>query len=142
MKKQCYISTDKAKLNISFIHKYLSEVSYWAKGRSLELVEISIENSICFGVYNENDQQVGFARVVTDYVVFAWLMDVFIDTPYRGKGFGKMLIDHIMKQPNLKKVNGIGLRTNDGHNLYRKYGFNEIPNPETWMLKKSNITNV
>lgn len=138
MKGKIYISMDKSKLDIPYIHKYLSEESYWAKGRSFELVEKSIENSICVGVFNANNNQIGFARIVTDYVVFAWLMDVFIDDLYRGKGIGKMLLDFIFEHSDLQKVNGIGLRTNDAHGLYETYGFEKIEHPETWMLKKNN----
>jgi hypothetical protein len=73
-----YISTDKTKLDTAIIFDYLSNQSYWAKGRSMETIEKSIKNSLCFGVYTADHQQVGFARIVSDYAVFAWLMDVFI----------------------------------------------------------------
>lgn len=136
MDKGFYISTDKTKLNIDFIHNYLSVQSYWAKGRSLELVEKSIENSLCFGVYNSSDEQIAFARVATDYVVFAWLMDVFVDTPYSGKSIGKTLIQYIVNHPELKVVNGIGLRTKDAKEFYSRYDFKEIPQPQTWMFRK------
>jgi len=86
-------STDKSKLDIDLIHKFLT-TSYWARGRSLEDVKKSIENSICFGIYDGN-KQVGFARIITDYVVFAYLMDVFIIEEYRGKGLSKVLLAKI-----------------------------------------------
>ncbi len=88
------ISTDKARLDISAIHEYLSERSYWAEGRPREVVERAIENSLCFGVY-EGERQAGFARVVTDYATFAWLCDVFILEDYRGRGLGKWLVETI-----------------------------------------------
>jgi len=125
-------------MNINFIHDYLSNQSYWAKGRSIESVKKSIQNSICFGVYTEDDVQIGFARIATDYVIFAWLMDVFVDKKYRKQGVGKALIDYIVNHDELKEVNGIGLRTKDGHKLYNQFGFENISNPETWMLKKKN----
>ena len=131
-----FISMDKSKLDIGFIYEYLCYESYWAKGRSLNDVKKSIENSLCFGVYNKDQQQIGFARLVTDSVVFAWLMDVFIARDYRGNGLSKMLMDYILKIPELQNVNGIGLRTNDAHKLYEKFGFRIIENSETWMLKK------
>lgn len=130
-----HISTDKDKLDIDFIHNYLSNESYWAKGRSLELVKKSIENSLCFGAYDSNNKLVGFARIVTDYVVFAWLMDLFVDKKHKGQGVGKLLTEYIVNYNQLKAVNGIGLRTKDAHELYKRFGFEEIPNPETWMLK-------
>ncbi len=86
------ISTDRERLDVGYVYAYLSEVSYWAKGRTRETVEKSIANSLCFGVY-AGERQVGFARVVTDYATFAWLCDVFVDEAYRGQGLGKRLIE-------------------------------------------------
>lgn len=130
------ITTDKSKLNIELIHKYLSEESYWAKGRSIETVKRSIKNSLCFGVY-ENNEQLGFARVVTDYAVFGWLMDVFILESYKGKGFGKKLVKHIMSHPELQGLQRWGLGTNDAHGLYGKFGFEALSHPEFMMEKKA-----
>jgi GNAT superfamily N-acetyltransferase len=132
-----YIATEREKMDIPFIHKYLSESSYWAKGRTVELVLKSMENSLCFGVFNKRDQQVAFARLVTDYVVFAWLMDVFVHSEYAGQGIGKMLVGHIVQLPELRNVNGIGLRTKDAHEFYEKFGFEKISEPQTWMLRKN-----
>ena len=122
-------------MDIDFIHGYLSEQAYWAKGRSREQVLKSIENSMCFALFNDS-RQIGFGRVATDYVVFAWLMDLFIDPEYRGMGFGKALVRYILEYPELKNVNGMGLRTEDAHELYVNEGFGPIPRPETWMFKK------
>ena len=85
------ISTDQAKLDVDVIHEILSQRSYWAQGRPRELVEKTIENSLCFGVYR-GDDQVGFCRVVSDYATFAWLCDVFILDDYRSLSLGKWLI--------------------------------------------------
>lgn len=136
MHKDFYISTNITEMDIDFIHQYLSNQSYWAKGRSRELVLKSMQNSLCFAVFTGQSEQIGFARLVTDYVVFAWLMDVFIDDAFKGQGLGKMLIEHITELPELQQVNGIGLRTKDAHSLYEKYGFKNIDDPETWMLRK------
>ena len=124
-------------MDLDFIHSYLAKQSYWAQGRSKEQVLKSMENSICFGLF-DNDRQIGFGRVATDYVVFAWLMDLFIEEDYRGKGFGKALVRYIVEYPDLQNVNGMGLRTEDAQELYLKNGFGPIPNPETWMFKKIN----
>lgn len=132
-----YISTDFDKMDVSFIHKYLVKDSYWAKGRSRELVVKSMRNSICFGVFRSDHKQIGFARVATDFVVFAWLMDVFIDKSYKGKGIGKMLMNYILNYPELLEVKGFGLRTRDAHGLYEKFGFNRIEDPELWMYRKT-----
>lgn len=135
MKIDILISTDKSKLDLGFIHDFLSGESYWAQGRSMEEVRLSVENSICFGAYLPDGRQIAFARVITDKVVFAWVMDVFVDPAERGKGVGKLLIGEILKNEALKKVKGIGLRTEDAHGLYNMHGFGEIPKPETWMFR-------
>jgi GNAT superfamily N-acetyltransferase len=121
------ISTDKARLDIPIIHAFLSERSYWAEGRTRASVEQSIANSLCFGVY-ESDQQVGFARVVTDYTLFAWVCDVFILEDYRGRGLGKWLIETLCAHPSLATIRRIYLATYDAHELYRRYGgFEALP---------------
>ncbi len=135
---EIYITTDRAKIDIVFVHQYLSEEAYWSKGRSLEDVKKSIENSLCFGIYEGSSKsQIGFARVATDYVVFAWIMDLFIDKRYRGLGYSKKLVSAIINHNKLKNVNGFGLRTEDAQGLYSRFGFGQIPNPDTWMFKKN-----
>lgn len=129
------INTDPALLALDFIHDYLCNQSYWAQGRSREMVAKSIENSLCFGVY-AGDQQVGFARVVTDYVTFAWLCDVFIIQAYQGLGLGKWLIECVVAHPELQSAKNILLATRDAHALYRRYGgFDRLPRPEKWMWR-------
>lgn len=119
------ISTDKKKLNIELIYQYLSKESYWAKGRDIDIVKRSIENSLCFGVYN-NGKQIGFARVITDYSVFAWLLDVFILEKYRGKGYSKELMSAIMAHDKLQNLQRWGLGTDDAHGLYKQFGFKSL----------------
>ena len=126
------ISTDKEKLDIRVIHNYLSNESYWAKGRTLETVQGSIENSLCFGVYIEN-KQVGFARVITDYAVFAWLLDVFILPEFQGKGYGKKLMEAIMTHNTLQGLRRWGLGTDDAHGLYKQFGFAPLHKPGNMM---------
>ena len=126
------ISTDKSRLNIDLIHNYLSNESYWAKGRSIEKVKLSIENSICFGVYLD-EAQIGFARVVTDYAVFAWILDVFILKDFQGRGYGKKLMNTIMTQNNLQNLLRWGLGTDDAHGLYEQYGFKPLRKPQNMM---------
>ena len=99
-----YISADKDQLDIDMVYNFLSNRSYWAKGRSRQTVERAIENSLCFAVYNAQHKQVGFARVVTDFAVFAWLLDVFIMEEYRGNGLGKLLLQQIMSYKDLQAV--------------------------------------
>ena len=129
------INTDKNKLNIPAIHEYLSTRSYWAAGRTLECVEKSIENSLCFGVY-EGETQIGFARVVTDYATFSWLCDVFILEEYRGRGLGKWLISTLVEYHGIKESTKFFLATRDAHSLYSQYGgFENITMPEKLMVK-------
>ena len=127
------IHTDKEKLDIHFIHAFIS-TSYWAKGRTLDEVQMCIDNSLNFGVYL-NGKQIGYARVVTDYIVFAYLMDVFIDKNYRNKGYSKLLMEFIFAHDLLKKVQGWKLKTTDAHFLYEKFGFKPLEQPERMMEK-------
>ena len=127
------ISTDKSKLNIKLIHEFLTK-SYWAEGRTFEQVKISIENSICWGMY-QNNEQIGFARVLTDSAVVAYLMDVFITEKHRGNGYSKMLLNEILAHKDLQSVGKWVLATKDAHDLYKQFGFKEIENPERLMSR-------
>ncbi len=127
------ISTQKEKLNVPMIHQFLSERSYWGKGRSLEAVKKSIENSLCFGAFDGDGNQLGFARVATDYAVFGWVMDVFVLEEHRGKGIGKKLMEAVVNHPDLKGLRRLGLATADAHGLYRQYGFTGLLKPENAM---------
>ena len=126
------ITTDKRALDVEFIHEFLAKTSYWAQGRSLELVQRSIENSLNFGVFHDN-RQVGFARVVTDFATFAWLADVFIADEYRGRQLGVWLIEVITSHPQLQGFRRWLLATRDAHELYRRFGFTELAEPKRWM---------
>lgn len=127
------ISTDKNKLDVPFIQNFLKDI-YWAAGRTIKEVQITIEHSFCFGIYLD-DQQIGFARVITDYVVFAYVMDVFIDEKHRGNGYSSLLIDAMMNEPELKQIKIWRLATTDAHFLYQKFGFNTLAHPEKLMEK-------
>lgn len=131
------ISTDNRKIEIQTIHDFISNRSYWGKGRTIEAVENTIENSFCFGVYDGRDQLVGFARVVTDFTVFAYLMDVFILEEHRGRGLGKYLLDYIFNHPELRNIACWRLDTNDAHGLYRKFGFQKPLHPDKIMERRS-----
>lgn len=128
------ISTDIKRLQISTIHHFLSSQSYWAKGIPLEIVQQSIANSLCFGIYY-HAKQVGFARVVTDYATFAYLADVFILPPFRGLGLSKWLIQVIIQHPKLQNLRRWMLGTADAHMLYEQYGFTPLANPQRFMEK-------
>ncbi|OOG77619.1 GNAT family N-acetyltransferase [Algoriphagus sp. A40] len=125
------ISTDKNRLNIHFISEFISN-SYWAKGRTKETMQTCIDNSLNFGVYL-HDRQVGFARVVTDYGQFAYIMDLFIQENCRGNGYSKKLIEFILEFDKLKNIKIWRLATSDAHGLYKQFGFSKIAKPENLM---------
>lgn len=127
------ISTDKRRLDLSVIHGFLT-ASYWAAGIPLEVVKKSIEHSLSFGVY-KGDEQVGFARVITDYATFAYIGDVFILEDYRGQGLSKWLMQVIADYSELQGLRRWLLLTRDAHGLYKKTGFVEPKTPERYMEK-------
>lgn len=127
------VSTDKSKLNVPFIQDFLKDI-YWAAGRTIDEVQRTIDSSVCFGIYLD-DVQIGFARVITDYVVFAYVMDVFITEEHRGKGYSSVLISAMMEEPVLKEVKIWRLATSDAHFLYEKFGFKPLAHPEKMMEK-------
>ncbi len=114
------ISDDKNKLSPQAV-KQLLDGSYWAPDRALELIEKTIENSICVGVFLD-EALIGFARVVTDKAVFAWIADVMVTEEHRGKGIGKEIVSFIQAHPDIPEHSQL-LRTRDAHGLYEKYGF-------------------
>jgi len=126
------ISTDPSRLNVDLIHDFLSKQSYWATGRSRDVVERSIQNSLSFGIYREGDQ-VGFARVVTDYATFAWIADVFVLPEHRGQSLSTWLMETIIAHPRLQGFRRWVLSTKDAHGLYEKFGFIKLHRPERWM---------
>ena len=127
------VSTDKSRLDVAFIQDFLKDV-YWAAGRTMQEVQTTIDNSFCFGIYL-NGNQIGFARVITDYVVFAYLMDVFITPEHRGNGYSSLLIKAMMNEPQLQQVKIWRLATSDAHFLYEKFGFKALAHPEKMMEK-------
>jgi N-acetylglutamate synthase-like GNAT family acetyltransferase len=116
------ISTASSLLDIRVIHNYLSKESYWANNIPIEVVEKSISNSLCFGLYH-NQQQIGFARVVTDKATFAYLADVFILEEQRGNGLSKWMMEVIQSHPELQGLRRWMLGTKDAHGLYEQFGW-------------------
>ncbi len=137
--EEIYFSSDKTKLNVDFIFNYLNN-SYWGKNRPREIVERSIRNSLCFGVYIK-EKQIGFARVITDFSIFAYLVDVFIVDEFKGNGIGKKLIETILNYPELKTIKKWMLSTSDAQEFYKHFGFTALKNPQKVMeLVKANRT--
>ena len=127
------ISTDKSRLDVPFIQNFLKDI-YWAAGRTMDEVQTTIDASICFGLYLDG-KQIGFARVITDYVVFAYVMDVFVTPEHQGKGYSTKLIQAMMDEPKLAEVKIWRLSTRDAHFLYEKFGFTPLATPERMMEK-------
>ena len=125
-------STDKDRLDVSMIHAFLANESYWVPGISRANVEKCIEHSLCFGVYRDG-RQIGFARVVTDFVRYAHLLDVFVLPEFRGRGIGKLLMKNILAHPELRTIVRYTLGTQDAQGLYAQYGFTAFANPERQM---------
>lgn len=126
------ISTDKSRLDLELIHRYLAEESTWAMGIPFALVEKSIQHSLCFGGY-ENGKQIAFARVVSDFATYAYLMDVFVLKEHRGQGHSLQMLDTIMAHPELQGLRRFMLATSTARDLYLRYGFNSPVRPEILM---------
>jgi GNAT superfamily N-acetyltransferase len=126
------ISTDRGRLDVAMIHAFLANDSYWVPGISRLSVEKCIKHSLCFGAYTDN-RQIAFARVVTDYVRYAHLLDVFVLPEFRGRGISKLLMSNILSHPELRTILRYTLGTQDAHGLYAQFGFTSIANPERQM---------
>ena len=133
-REQFTISTDKARLDVGLIQKFLVEDSYWARERTEEQTRTAIENSICFGVYL-GERQIGFGRVVTDKATFAYVGDVFIIDEFRGQGLSKWLMQVMVEHPELQGLRRWILATRDAHGLYQQFEFAPLRFPERWMEK-------
>jgi len=126
------ISTDKDRLDIQKVHEEVA-ATYWGKGRSMEETMMTIEKSICFGMYDEKGEQMAYARIMTDGLVFAYIMDVVVFDPNKGKGLGRELVQYVLDRPDVKKVNTIALKTMDAHSFYENLGFKKVGDSEMWM---------
>ena len=125
------ISTDKSLLDFNKIHDAI-KTSYWGGYRSADQTKKTIDTCICYGAYN-SDEQMGFARVLTDEVVFAYIMDVIVFDEFRGQGIGQKLVEFILSDERIKNVLTISLKTKDAHGFYEKYGFKRVGNSALWM---------
>lgn len=132
------VSTDAARIDVDYVHHYLSELSYWAQGIPRDVVVRAIANSLTFGLYDADGRQVGFARVITDKATFAWLADVFIDPEMQGRRLGKGLVETILAHPDLQGLRRFMLVTLDAHGLYEQYGFTAPAHPERLMANVRN----
>lgn len=130
------VSTDPARLNLGLIHGFLT-TGYWAKGIPREIVARSIEHALCFGVYDGEGAQVGFARVISDFATVAYVGDVFVLDTHRGRGLGKWLMECITQHPALQGLRRWILTTRDAHGLYSQFGFTPVKYPERFMERQN-----
>lgn len=129
-------SDDPTRIDRIRVHRWLSEESYWAEGRSRAVQDAAIDGSRNFGIYDTGTgNQVAYARVITDGVTFAWLCDVFVDTAVRGEGVGVALIENLCAWFEPLGLRRILLSTADAHGLYEKFGFRSLEQPERWMWR-------
>ena len=126
------LSTDKALLHQPEVLRLLQTETYWAVNMTADQLARAIANSLCFGVY-EGERQVAFARLITDYATFGYLTDVFVVGDYRGKGISKWIMEEMVKLPELQGFRRWVLATTDAHELYRRYGFMEPEQLNTYM---------
>ena len=131
------ISTDKSKIDFEIVYSYLSKESYWSKNIPSALVRTAIENSVCFSVFYK-EEQIGFARVITDKATFGYIADVFILEAHRGKGLSKWLMQTILDNEELQGFRGWMLATLDAHGLYEQFGF-KLTNDTTRIMRKGGI---
>jgi GNAT superfamily N-acetyltransferase len=128
------VSTDRNRLDLEMIRRFLAEDSYWARGIPLDVMTRAADHSLCFGVYHR-ERQVAFARVITDYATFGHIMDVFVLSEHRGRGLGKLLMECILSHPQLQGFRRWQLNTFDAHGLYARFGFKTSEHPERTMEK-------
>jgi GNAT superfamily N-acetyltransferase len=132
------VSTDPARLDLEVVHDFL-RTAYWSVGVPREVVERSLEHSIPFGLYAPDGRQAGFARVVSDRAVFAYLGDVFVLPEWRGHGLGVWLVETVLAHPELQGLRRWHLATADAHELYRRFGFRESATPERHMYRERTV---
>jgi GNAT superfamily N-acetyltransferase len=131
------VTDDQERIDIARVHQWLSEESYWAAGSSIDLVSKSVRGSITLGCFGPDGVQVGVTRLVTDGATFGLLSDVFVDTNFRGLGLGQFLVQSAVDHPEARELKRILLATSDAHDLYRRFGFATLSNPERWMELRS-----
>jgi GNAT superfamily N-acetyltransferase len=129
------ISTDRDRIDRELVHRFLSEESYWARGRTREESDRVIDACLTFGAY-EDGRQIAYARVLTDTVQFAYLGDVFVLPEARGRGIGKALMDAVLTHPGVAGVRRLALLTDDAHGLYEQYGFAPLDDVRKWMQRR------
>ena len=129
------VSDDRARIDRARVHRFISQESYWAKGIPRETMDKAIDHSIVFGLYRAGEQ-LAFARVVSDRATFAYLCDVFVESAARGAGLGTWLVECVLAHPELQGLRRVSLMTKDAHGLYRKFGFEPMPDATRYLEVK------
>jgi GNAT superfamily N-acetyltransferase len=140
VKDDIYFSANTEDMNLDMIFTFVKN-SYWGTLRSYDEQKIALENSINFGLFKKG-KQIAYARVMTDMIFFAYLLDVFVVEEEQGNGYGKILIDKILTYPSLKNIDKWMLATRDAHSLYEKFGFEVVKSPEKLMDKMSDLAKI
>ena len=135
IQKDIFFSSDKKDMDMELIYNFIYN-SYWGNNRTFEEQKKAVESTLNFGLFH-NDKQIAFTRVMTDFVFFAYILDVFVIDKYQGKGLSKLLMKHILEHEPIKNVDKWILATRDAHGLYTKFGFETIKNPSMIMEKMS-----
>jgi GNAT superfamily N-acetyltransferase len=133
------VSSDPALFDRDTFHHWISDLSYWAAGRTRETTDAACDSSLLFGAYVGSGEMIGCARVVTDGITFAWLCDVFVEEPHRGRGVGRSLMEALMRHPGMTEVKRFVLATADAHDLYEEFGFQSLERPERWMIRNGTV---
>ncbi len=133
------VSDDPERVDRPWVATWLAEQSYWATGRPRDVQDRAIDHSLSFGVYAPDGSQVGFCRYVTDHATFAWLCDVFVDKPHRGRGLGIFLVQTSLTHPDLAGIRRHVLVTGTAHELYSRFGDTRLDAAEAakWMVLDS-----
>ncbi len=125
------VSTDQAQLDVDAVHAFLAQ-SYWATNIPRDVVERSLRNALCFGLYQDG-AQIGLVRVISDYVTMAYVGDVYVLPEHRGRGLSKWMMECVLAHPDLQHLRRWILITRDAHGLYRQFGFRDLKRPEGFM---------
>ncbi|PWN03124.1 GNAT family N-acetyltransferase [Nocardioides silvaticus] len=130
------VSSDLTRMDLDRVHHWLSTDAYWSLGRSREVVEKAARGSLNFGAFTRDGEQVGYARVVTDGATFAWLCDVYVDRAHRGHQLGVRLVEAVVAELQPMSLKRVMLATGDAHELYKRFGFTPVPDPEILMIRE------
>jgi ribosomal protein S18 acetylase RimI-like enzyme len=129
------ISSNPSKLDLEYVVRFLTTEAYWSQGIDPALIIKALKNSLVLGLFDGTGKQVGFARVITDYALFAYLRDVFVDEAHRGRGLGVWITETALAHPRLQEVPSWMLATEDAHGVYEKAGFHALRHPEWYMQR-------